>query len=416
MYGLIGKNLSHSLSKKIHNYFGNDNYELFSVDSVEEALEIEELTGFNITIPYKSQIVPHVSFLDEIAKATNSVNTVIKKRDGLYGYNTDYYGFIQTLKYNQIDIKDKNILILGNGSVSNTVRLALNNLHAKAIHRACRSKKEEQDILFSELTNKEFYDIIINTTPVGMYPNNDDDLLIDLNDFTNIALVFDLIYNPLKTKLLIEAENRNIKAINGLYMLVLQAKKAHELFFNVRIPLNKANRVYHKIKKQIINIVFIGLPLSGKSKYANLIGKELNKELIDTDLEIEKSTGSTIPDIFAEKGEAYFREIESLTVDKIYKRHSLSVSTGGGMIKNEQNIGKLRQNGVIIFLDRDPEVIAKKNIFGRPLIKTGNDIIGLAEERLPKYKSACDIIIKIQHDTKTHIEEIREKFYEYINS
>ena len=416
MYGLIGKNLSHSFSKEIHNSFGNKEYSLLNTDSLKDFFENTELNGFNVTIPYKTEIIKYLDELDEIASQSNSVNTVIKSENKFIGYNTDYYGFIELIKYNRVDLEGKKILILGNGSVSNTIVLALKTMKVRSIIRLGRTIKSNLDDYYSNAIKYSDYQILINTTPVGMYPNNDDDLLIDLDKFNDLNFVIDLIYNPLRTKLLVESEKRKIKSINGLYMLVMQAKKAHELFFNVDLPLNLANKIYKRIYKSFLNIVFIGLPLSGKSKYAKLFEEVLNKKLYDTDDEIEKIINTTIFDYFQTHSENEFRIIETSVIENIYKNNNLIISTGGGSIKEAKNIDYLKQNGVIIFLNRDPEVISKKVIKGRPLIKKSDDIIVLAKERTPLYKSACDISIAINKDTVYHINEIKEKIDEYIGN
>ena len=416
MYGLIGKNLSHSFSKEIHESFGNKEYELISTKNIGEIIDSKNLLGFNVTIPYKTEIMKFINKFDPIALKTNSVNTVVLKENEYYGYNTDYYGFLELIKFYQVDIEGKNILILGNGSVSNTIVLALNELNAKSIVRLCRNKKYPEDDLYQNLNKYHYYDIIINTTPVGMYPNNTDELLIELDCFTKLSLVIDLIYNPLRTKLLLEAEKRNIKVINGLYMLVMQAKKAHELFFNCDLPINLANKIFKKLLKKMYNFVFIGMPLSGKSKYAKLFSDNLTKKLYDTDQEIEDILGCTIYDYFQSHSEEEFRMFEIEIIKMLYKNHNSIISTGGGAIKKYINIDLLKQNGIIIFLNKNPEEIAEKNIQGRPLIKNKEDVLRIAQERLPIYEKACDISIAITRDTVYHINEIKEKIDEYLNS
>ncbi len=415
MFGLLGKNLSHSFSKDIHNAFGNKNYELYNIDNLETFLKSNPLSGFNVTIPYKSEIVKYIDVLDPIVEATNSVNTVVVKDKKLFGYNTDFYGFIETLKYNNINVENKDVIILGNGSVSNTVVLALETLKARKIVRLCRNKKMTIDDYFDNYKEYMNYQIIINTTPVGMYPNNDDKLLFELNSFKSLEVAVDLIYNPLRTKFLIEAEKNNIKAINGLYMLVMQAKKAHELFFNSDIPLNVSNKVYKKLLKKMYNIVFVGLPLSGKSKYSKLLESLLNKKLYDSDIEVENVINMSIFDYFQIYSEAEFRMFESEIVRLVYKKHNHIISTGGGTVKVWENIERLKQNGIIIYLNKDPLKIAEKKIRGRPLIKKNEDILLLAEERIPLYKKACDILIDINYDTVYHINEIKEKIDAYLN-
>jgi len=413
IYGLVGKKLSHSFSKEIHELFGNKNYTLKELDKIEDILSITTLKGFNVTIPYKNQIIDYLAEMDDISKATRSVNTVIRKGNKLYGYNTDYYGFIETLNFNRLKLKGKTVLILGNGSVSNTVMYALNKLEAKSIKRIGRNLKSNDDDYFSNYVNYLDAEIIINTTPVGMYPNNEDELLIPLLDFKKLEVVIDLIYNPLRTKLLLEAESNNIKTINGLYMLVMQAKRAHELFFNCEIPLNLANKIYKKILRKLYNIVFIGLPLSGKSKYKKILETKLNKTAYDTDEEIEKAIKMSIFDYFSIHNEDDFRTIETDVIRRIFKENNLIISTGGGAVKTPINMNLLKQNGVIIFLDKDPDKIAKKVITGRPLIKKSTDIYKIAEERIPLYKKYCDIRIALNYDTVYHINEIKEKIDEY---
>jgi shikimate dehydrogenase len=247
-----------------------------------------------------------------------------------------------------------------------------------------------------------------------MYPNNDDELLIDLKKFKNIECLIDLIYNPLRTKLVLQAETLNIKAINGLYMLVMQAKKANEIFFNKEIPLNIANKIYRKVYSHHLNYVFIGLPLSGKTKYAKIIGDISSKTTKDTDDLIENKYDLSIPDIFEAYGEKTFRKYEQSVVKDIYKYNCLAISTGGGLIETAINMELLKQNGIIIYLNRDPNIISKKKIYGRPLLKQSSDILELAKRRGPMYTEYADIVIDIKKDTNSHVNEIKERVNEYI--
>ena len=415
MYGLVGSTLKHSFSKEIHNFLGNKDYNLYEVNSIEEFIKNQEFDGINITIPFKTDIIPYLDEIDDISRETYSVNTVVKKHGKLYGYNTDYYGLKSLLGYNKIKIKNQNILILGNGSVSKTVLKLMNDLQAKSVIRLVRNIKSKSDHHFSEYINFSNYDVIINTTPVGMYPNNDDDLLIDLSVFTKLKVVIDLIYNPLRTKLLVEAKKLNIKVVNGLYMLIMQAVNAHELFFNKKIPLNIVNKLYRKIYKKHLNIVFVGLPLSGKTKFSNILSETIHKKPLDTDQIIEKETKTSIPDIFEKYGEKHFRNIEHDVVKKIYKLQNLVISTGGGLIENQKNLDLLSQNGIIIFLNKNPETISNKTIYGRPLLKDPTNILKLAKKRVPLYNKYADIIININKDTDTHLNEMKEAINEYIN-
>jgi len=280
----------------------------------------------------------------------------------------------------------------------------------------CRTVRSGNDFLFSEYKKFLHYDILINTTPVGMYPHNDDSLLIKIKDFHHLETVIDLVYNPLRSKLIIEAEKNKIKAVNGLYMLVMQAIKAHELFFNVEISSSIANKIYREIYLKHLNIVFVGLPLSGKSKYSKSISNLFSKDIFDTDQIIEKEANLSINSIFETYGEKYFRDLETKVIRKLYKLQNLVISTGGGMIENSKNMDLLKQNGIIFFLNKDPNKIAKKTIYNRPLLKQPENILVLSGRRFPLYKKHSDFIININFDTKTHINEIKGYINEYINS
>ncbi len=414
MYGLVGRKLKHSFSKSIHSQLGNDHYKLYETNDIKNFLEKKAFVGINVTIPYKTEVIPYLDELDDLALKTNSVNTIINKDGKLIGYNTDYYGLKASLGFYNITVEDKSVIILGNGSVSNTVVELLNNQGCKKLVRLSRTVRSNIDDKFENYNQYLDYDIVINTTPVGMYPNNDSDCLIDLSKLKNLETFIDLIYNPLRTKMMLDAQILGAKAINGLYMLVLQAKKAHELFFGKDIPLNVANKIYKKIYNNLLNYVFIGLPLSGKSKYASLLSDISNKSCIDTDDSIVEKYQLSIPEIFLELGEKTFRKYEADMVLDIYKNHSTIISTGGGLIEHQANIDLLKQNGVIIYLEKNVETIAKKKIYGRPLIKNSKDILELAKKRIPMYSKNSDIKVTISKETSIHLNEIKEKINEYI--
>lgn len=416
MFGLIGKKLDHSFSPIIHQMFGNDDYRLFETNDLAEFISSHQITGVNVTIPYKTEVIPFLDTLDPIAEATLSVNTIIKKNGQLIGYNTDYDGLKSTLSYYQIDVEQKRVLILGNGSVSKTVVKLLQDQNAKGWIRLGRKIKSSYDRLFSDDISSMSFDIIINTTPVGMYPNNLQTSLIDFSRFKKVECYLDLIYNPLRPTMFLEAQKNGIHAINGLYMLVMQAKRAHELFFDKDIPLNYANKIYRKILHQHMNLVFVGLPLSGKSKYARIFSDIYHRPCFDTDTMIEKDQKKKVSEIFETFGEAYFRDMESTIVKTLFQKQGVIISTGGGLIENVENMALLKQNGLIIFLNKDPLQISKKKIYGRPLLNDPKKILSLAKKRLPLYQAHADIVIDIRFDTETHINEIKEKIDEYIDN
>lgn len=415
MYGLLGKSLKHSISPAIHSRFGNAQYRLYETDDLENFMLDKAFIGCNVTLPYKESVIPYLDEVDELAEKCHSVNTIINRRGYLTGYNTDYYGFKETLKYYNINPKEKNVLLLGNGGVSKTCEVVLKDLGACKITKLCRTVKQDNEIHFDEIDSVLKYDIIVNTTPVGMYPHNHDDLLIDLSMFTQVTHVIDLIYNPLRSKLILQAEELGIVGINGMYMLIMQAKKSHELFFNTTISTEKANQIFFQIYSKNINIVLVGLPLSGKSNYARKLSYKLQKPCFDSDKIIEDKLGISIPKIFENYGETYFRNEETYFVENIYKSHNMVISTGGGMIMDEQNMLKLKQNGFVVFLDKDPNEIASKTIYNRPLLVRSNDIFKLDKTRRPLYEKYQDFTINASINSQENVKMIEAKLYEYIN-
>lgn len=415
MYGLLGKTLKHSFSKQIHNALGNAMYELYETENIASFLNETNLNGFNVTIPYKEQIIPYLSRLDGSALRTLSVNTVVKQDQEWVGYNTDYDGFVGLLNHYDIHLTYKKVLIIGNGGSSKTIEVACKDQLASYVTKICRHPKDENELGLSELDQVVDYDVIINTTPVGMYPHNEDDLLFSLDSFQNLQYVIDIVYNPLNTKLVLAAKEKGMKAYGGLFMLVKQAAVSHSLFFNTEINDDLITQTYRQIKKMMYNIILIGLPLSGKSKYAKILSQSESKTLIDTDASIESVTNKTIASIFNEDGESTFRRYEQEYVDSIYKSLNQVISTGGGMVMNPMIMMNLKQNGLVLFLDKNPERIASLSIKNRPLISSSNDVYRLAEERYPLYKKYADAIIHIERETSYHVKEIEGAINEYLS-
>ena len=253
MFGLLGKTLNYSLSPVIHASLGDSNYQLWESNDLEQFMKSCHFEGMNVTIPYKEAIIPYLDGIDGIAKTIGCVNTVVKRDGQLIGYNTDYYGLFKLLQYHKIELKNKTVLIVGNGGAAKTATLLAHNLGAKIVTKICRKPRMDDEIFLTEITQVIDYEIIINTTPVGTYPHNDDSFLFSLLEFKKLEAVIDLVYNPLKTKLLIEAESLNIKTANGLYMLVMQAKAARELFTNdTNIDHQLAKKIYFDLRVSII--------------------------------------------------------------------------------------------------------------------------------------------------------------------
>ena len=413
MFGLLGEKLGHSFSKEIHESINDYTYNLIEVskENFNSFMEQKNFKAINVTIPYKELVIPYLSYIDPKAKQIGAVNTIINDNNNLYGYNTDYLGLRQLIIKNNIDFKNKKVLILGTGGTSKTAFVLSKDLGCMQVIKVSRRKSEET-ITYEEA--KEKYNdanIIINTTTCGMYPN--DDLIIDLDSFSNLETVVDVIYNPLNTKLIRVAKQKNIKAVNGLYMLVAQAVYASYLFINKDVIESKIDEVYKKIKNNKLNISLIGMPSSGKTTISLELKALLNKEVIDTDSLIEKEINMPISSFLTKDNEKEFRNIESSVIEKISKQNNLIISTGGGVIKRQENIDYLRRNSIIIFIDRDLELLQATS--SRPLSNNKNDLQKLYNERYNIYVSSCDYIVKNNNELKSTINEILGVYDENIS-
>ncbi len=386
-FGLIGRTLKHSYSQKIHNLLRDYSYNLFELekDQLQEFLDKKEVKGFNVTIPYKEQIIPYLYEVEGVAKDIGAVNTVVFRDDKLFGYNTDFLGMTYMLKKADISLKDKTVMLLGSGGTSKTATAVANHLGAKEIIKVSRS---------GEINYQNCYDfdntqIIINTTPVGMFPNNYD-TPIDLEKFPLLEGVVDVIYNPSKTMLSFKAKELGLKHTNALYMLVGQAKYASEIFTDVKIDDSEIDRITKVLEKENQNVVLIGMPSSGKSTVGKILAKKLGKEFIDTDSEIEKREKEDIPTIFSKKGEEYFREVEREVLKEVGKLTGKVIATGGGVVKDLRNKYPLSANGVIVYLERDLDKLLTE---GRPLSKSREDIERLYNERKDKYRAFAEFSV-----------------------
>lgn len=416
MFGLIGKRLSHSFSKEIHEILHSEEYNLIELSQLDSFFQSKRFKGLNVTIPYKQDVIKYLDILSETVKETNSVNTIVNKNGFLYGYNTDYEGLEFLIKYNNIEFKNKVVLIQGNGATSRTVSVLVRNLKAKKIIIAARSPKGNE-ISFNDIEKFCDVNVLINATPSGMYPNNENELLIDIKQLNQLEAVIDLVYNPLETKLVKEAKQMNITAVNGLMMLVRQAVKSCELFHNQKYPDSITIDIYRKILFNMFNFVLIGMPMSGKTRYSKLLSSKYNKNCVDIDSLITKTFSMSIPRIFEEEGEEAFRIIESEVIMNISKSLSQAISTGGGAILNAKNIYNLKQNGIIIFLDVPLDILKGLNPRNRPLLKDKTVLDDLYNKRYDLYLEYADIVIeKITMDENVILEMIEVKINEYINT
>ncbi len=385
-FGLIGKTLKHSYSKIIHAKLGDYPYELFELGEDElKSFVHSDITGFNVTIPYKKQIIQYLDVIDESAKKIGAVNTVVKRDGKIYGFNTDFYGMIYMLCRAKINLKDKCVLILGSGGTSNTATAVCEHLGAKSINVVSRSGNINYDNCYALKDTQ----IIINTTPVGMYPNTKD-APIDIDEFAILEGVVDVIYNPNLTKLLFKAKEKGIKYTSGLPMLVAQAKYAKDKFYDSISPDSDIEKVLKDISKNTQNIVLIGMPGSGKSTVGKLLSDRLGREFIDTDSEIVKKDGREIPQIFSESGEKYFRELESQVLEEVGKLSGKVIATGGGVVKNYENYFSLKCNGIIFYLLRSIDKLCMED---RPLSKDIQTVEKLYNERKDLYKKFADFTV-----------------------
>ena len=377
---LIGEKLGHSYSKVIHGLQGLD-YSLVEVekDKLKEFMNCG-YDGFNVTIPYKKDIIPLLDEVDEYALKVGAVNTVVNRNGKFFGFNTDVYGMEYALKEAKIELCGKRVMILGTGGTSLTAKAVCMRAKTKSVVFVSRNG----DINYQNCYEQEV-DVIINTTPVGMYPNEDQSP-VDLTRFSSIEGVFDCIYNPLRTNLILQAEKLGLKSSNGLSMLVAQGLKAEEIWFDEKIEDNRYREVLSVIANQKRNIVLIGMPSSGKTTVAKLLAQKTGREIIDTDELVYLSEGKKPSEIIENFGEQVFRDKESVAVKKACEKTGEIIATGGGAILREENVSALKKNGLLIYLERD---ISKLVDDDRPLSKNGA-ISRLFEQRKPIYESVCD--------------------------
>lgn len=390
-YGLIGEKLGHSFSKIIHEQLADYTYDLIPLtrEELDRFMTEKQFSALNVTIPYKETVIPYLDEVDAHAKKIGAVNTIVNRGGKLKGYNTDFYGFRYMLENNGIDVKNKKALVLGKGGASKAVIAVLEELGASEI-LTVYYKDNPDTVTYDECyQNHADAEIIVNTTPVGMYPKADD-CPIDLSRFPNLNGVADVVYNPLRTQLVVEAQKRGINAAGGLEMLVAQAKYAVEIFLDTQIDNSRIAEINAGLVKERSNLVLIGMSGGGKSVLGKRAAKKLGKSFVDTDEEIIKHIGMPIADFFAKEGEPAFRKIETEVLHEFSSQNNLVISTGGGIVKNPLNVEYLKRNGRIIWLKRDAELLQSGH--GRPLAPDKAAVLKLYEERLPLYTAAAEAI------------------------
>ena len=391
-YGLIGEKLGHSFSKEVHSLLGDYDYQLkeISQEELPTFIKSKAFKGINVTIPYKQIVIPMIDHLDASARKIGAVNTIVNKNGVLYGYNTDYLGVQSLLNKLKIDVKNKKVLILGNGATCKTVLSVLTDNGAGEIVIASRSKTNKTVDYLTASTIHNDSQIIFNTTPVGMYPNSQR-CPIDLSAFNKLQAVLDVMYNPICTNLVLSAKQMGVPSIGGLYMLVSQAVYSSCFFFDKQPNPSDIDAVYNRVLKDKANIVLTGMPSCGKSTVGKLLAQKLSKTFIDTDDCVETALGCKISSIINNKGESFFRQVESEQVQKVSLLNGCVIATGGGSILNANNVKNLKQNGIIFFIDRPLNMLlATKD---RPLTSSLDSLTKIYNQRRDIYLTTADKII-----------------------
>ena len=385
--GLLGERLGHSYSPAIHAMLGDYEYRLYECprDKLGDFLEARDFDGLNVTIPYKKAVLPYCAELSPMAAAIGSVNTLLRRPDGsLYGDNTDAFGFESLLRHAGLDPAGRKCLVLGSGGASATVQAVLRQLGAGSVTVISRGGEDN----YGNLSRHRDAELLVNTTPVGMYPGNGL-APVDLTAFPGCRGVVDLIYNPARTALLLQAERLGIPCAGGLWMLAAQAKRASELFTGSAIPDDVIPCITAALRRETENVILIGMPGSGKTTVAMALAEKLRRPVLDSDAAVEETAGIPIPAIFEREEEAGFRRRETAALAELGKRGGIILATGGGSVTRPENYDLLHQNGTILWLQRD---IAKLPTDGRP-ISQSRDLSELLRERTPAYTRFADHII-----------------------
>ena len=396
--GLLGRHLGHSYSPQIHASLGDYSYDLFEKEpeEIEDFLKHGDFTGINVTVPYKKDVIPHLDELSPIAKRLGAVNTIVRRNGKLIGHNTDYFGFLTMVKASNLTVSGKKVLVLGSGGASNTVVAVLKELAAQVV---VISRTGENN--YGNLQLHEEAAVIVNTTPVGMYPNTGLSP-VDLDHFPKLEGVLDVIYNPARTQLLLDAEKRGLVTMNGLLMLVAQAKEASEWFMETVIEDQIIAAIHRKLQLQMENIILIGMPGCGKSTIGSILAEKCGKQFMDADEALVSQSGRAIRDIFAQDGEPLFRELETNVLATLGRQSGLVLATGGGCVTQRRNYPLLHQNGTIFCLQRNLDQLP---VDGRPLSQATR-IEEMYKIRKPLYERFADHMIDNNSSPEAAVDQI----------
>lgn len=408
-YGLIGEKLSHSFSAQIHNRLFDYEYELkeLSAAELEPFLTKRDFYAINVTIPYKESVIPYLDVVDDNALRIGAVNTIVNRDGRLYGYNTDFLGLKALIERNGMVVRDKKVLVLGSGGTSKTAMAVVLSMGCREVYRVSRTERDGCITYEQALRDHNDTEVLINTTPCGMYPNAGASA-VAIDDYPCLEAVVDVVYNPLRTKLVCDALARGIPAIGGLYMLVAQAAFAAERFVGCSVEAHRIDEIYNALLREKENIVLIGMPASGKTTVGHRLAEDLKRAFMDTDAQIVSDIGCSIPEMFRERGEVAFRDAESRVVRSIASVQGAVIATGGGAILRPDNVQALKENGRLYFLDRSTErLIATAD---RPLSSNREDLEKRFAERYSIYTAVCDRQIEADGTVETVANLIREDF------
>lgn len=407
-YGLLGEKLGHSFSKEIHARLADYEYELreLNAEELDALFRKKDFEAVNVTIPYKQTVIPYLDEISERAKTIGAVNAVVNRNGKLFGDNTDFAGMRALALHAGADMKNKKVLVLGTGGTSKTACAVAKDLGAREVLRVSRTKKEDA-VTYEEAAEKHSdAQIIINTTPVGMFPKTNASP-IDLSAFSKLEAVLDAIFNPLRTELVLTAQERGIIASGGLYMLVAQAVYASALFLNKKADEKKTDEVYKEILNEKRNIFLIGMPSSGKSSVGKKLAEMTGKEFEDTDAMLVKRFGEPIADYIRKNGEKTFRDAESEVIAEAAKERGKVIATGGGAILRKEKVREMKRNGVTVFLDRDLSLLTATS--DRPLSSTKEALERLYNERFPIYEKAADVTVKSNDEIGAVAQAVRKE-------
>ena len=408
-YGLIGEKLGHSFSVPIHEQLTGEPYELKEIapEELDAFMRRKDFRGINVTIPYKQAVIPYLDEISETAKAIGAVNTIVNRNGRLYGDNTDCDGLTRLIRRVCPDPSGKKTLVLGTGGTSKTAVYAARMLGADPVIRVSRGGRED-DVTYEE-ARRSHADaaLIINTTPCGMYPN-DEEAPVSLAGFPGVQAVADVIYHPLRTMLVTEARRRSIPAEGGLYMLVAQGVRAAGIFRETEYDPARTDEIFRRLSHGKENIVLTGMPGSGKSAVSAILGEKLARKVIDTDREIVRRAGTEITEIFRQSGELYFRDLESEVIREAARETGVIISTGGGAVLRQENVDALRRNGRLFWLDRAEEELIPTD--DRPLADNREKMRALYRQRKPVYEGTADERIAVTGSAADAAKDIESRW------